>query len=845
MVREPLPRGWLWGLVGALAVAELAGAQPQGAPQRGRTDTAPFLASITPPAAATGKSVEWAVTGRNLAKVDRWLISGEGVEVVETRPKSDTAATVVVRASAQAEPGFHELRAMGPHGLSNLAIIRVDRLDSALEAEPNDEPEKANDLAPGAAVVGVLKPQDLDHFRVAGQAGRRVTIEVEAQRLGTPIAPVLTVMSPAGTPLAQATETPGTDRDCRLTYTFPADGPYLLQVRDAMYGGGDSALYRLRLGEEPYATALFPLGGRRGQAITVTASGGNLASPLTRTIKLPEVPGAIVEVGPFDSPAGPVLAPGRLIVGDGPEVVEAPDAPRPIRLAPGTVANARIERPGEVDRYVIPVKKGDRVGIRVRAEALGSWLDSVVTVHDAKGNILAEKDDLVDTNVPQGQVFNNVQPSLLPDAADSRLEVEAKQDGDLTVEVTDRYGAGGPEYGYRLEVGPARPDFAISLLLDPNLNNRQPVANGRRVRGNTPGITGALNLRPGSTTSINFLVSVEGKTGTITVRAEGLPPGVKAEPRRIQQFGATGRNAMNRAPQPAGGALALQVAADAAPALGELRIVGEATLEGGTTLTRTAVATLALDTNATTTTARPVTRTLTSLPVRILGELTAPVVERVGPPAPTSLALKDVKVPGVLFPGDRLDLALAFDPPHPAPESYRVEAMADVRGLSVQALPPVARKEGADAVVRVTALADLAPGMREVTVKVTPAGGEPIVRAVPLTIRPPIVLRPRPESIPLAPGATATLWVGIEREPGFKGPVDLRINPPRGVRLIGPVPRIKEGQDGCEVRLALAERADLPAAPAEVKITGVVRLRTSVRVESAIRPRIVSQPAAE
>jgi hypothetical protein len=847
MVRKPLPRGWLWGLVGALAVAGPAGAQQRPAtPQRGFTDSAPALASISPPTATLGKSVEWAVTGRNLAKVDRWIVSGQGVEVVKSISKSDTAMTVVVQASAQAEPGFRELRAMGPHGLSNLAYIRVDRLDSVVESEPNDEAEKADEVAAGAAVVGVLRPQDLDHFRFAGKGGRRVTIEVEAQRLGTPIVPVVTLMTPSGAPLAQATETRGTGHDCRLTYTFPADGPYVVQVRDSMYGGGESAIYRLRLGEEPYATGLFPLGGPRGQSIVVTASGGNLTAPLSKTITLPDSPGAIVEVGAFDSPGGPVLAPGRVIVGDGPEVAEGADPASPTRLALGTVANGRVDRPGEVDRYVIPVKKGDRVGIRVRAEALGSWLDSVVTLRDDKGDVLAEKDDLVESNVQQGQIFNNAQPSLLPDAADSRLEYEAKADGELTVEVADRYGDGGPEYAYRLEVGPARPDFAISLLLDPNVNNRQPIVNAaRRPRANTPGISGSLNLRPGSTTNINFLVTAEGKTGTITVRGEGLPPGVTVKPVRIQQFGAAGRNAMNRAPQPSGGAIALQVAADAAPALGELRIVGEATLEGGTTLTRTAVATLAMETNTTTTTARPVTRTLTSLPVRILGELKPPVVELVGPPPPARLILKDVKVPGVLFQGDRIDLALQFDPPHPSAGSYKVEAMVPGRGLSVQAMPPTAAQADAPgAVVRVTATADVAPGTRELTITVTPSGGDPIVRNVPLAIRPPITIRPRPESIALAPGGTAKLWVGVEREPGFKGEVELRINPPRGVRAVGPIPRIKPGQDGCEVTLAMADAPGTPAGPAEVRITGVVRLRTSVRVESAIRPMIMS-PAAE
>ena len=138
-------------------------------------------------AATTGRTTAWAVTGRNLLKVDRWLISGRGVEVVAAEAASDTSATVTVRVEGGAEPGVRELRAVGTHGLSNLALVRVDRLPQTVEAEPNDEPGRANEVVSGSAVAGVLTALDRDHFRVRGQSGGRLTIEVEAQRLGSPV----------------------------------------------------------------------------------------------------------------------------------------------------------------------------------------------------------------------------------------------------------------------------------------------------------------------------------------------------------------------------------------------------------------------------------------------------------------------------------------------------------------------------------------------------------------------------------------------------------------------------------------------------------------------------------
>src|SRR6266702_2860640 len=130
---------WLWGLCGVLAAGPLAEAQQRQVTRPANPGTEPFLANITPPAVAPGKTAEWTVSGRNLKKVERLLISGNGIEVVAFRPKSETAATVVVRAEEKAEPGYREVRATGPHGLSNLALIRVDRLNPVDETEPNDD----------------------------------------------------------------------------------------------------------------------------------------------------------------------------------------------------------------------------------------------------------------------------------------------------------------------------------------------------------------------------------------------------------------------------------------------------------------------------------------------------------------------------------------------------------------------------------------------------------------------------------------------------------------------------------------------------------------------------------
>ena len=831
MARTRRRSAWLlWFLL-----TPAASAQPTTpAPRAAENAPAPAITGVSPPSAAVGSSTEWVVGGRNLARVDRWTFAGEGVEVAEVRALTETAATLLVKVAPGAALGVRELRAMGPSGLSNIALVRVDRLIQVAEVEPNDEPSQGAEVAVGTAVHGTLKPQDVDHYRLRGRRGARVTIEVEARRLGTPVVPVLTLFSAAGAAIAQAVESRGADHDARLSHTFADDNFYLLQVRDALYGGGENANYRLRVEAAPYATGLFPLGGPRGGTVVVSAGGGNLAGPLSQAITLPDEAGATVEVPPFPAPEGPVASPGRLYVGAGVEVMEAEAGPT--SLPAEAAANGRISRRGEVDRYKVPVKKGDKLSIRVRAAALGSWLDALVAVVDDAGNVLAERDDLVEQEVQRNQVLAANQAPVVvttPDAADARLDYEAPADGFLNVEVADRFGEGGPEYAYRLEVGPDRPDFKISLLLDPTIS----VANNgraRRARSTAPGSTGALNLKPGTTTPVNFTLSAEGKTGPITLSVEGLPPGASAQPVVVRPAGGANRGAQVNA-----GNINIKVDADAPARRAEVRVVGRATPEQGPPLVRTALGTIPLETNSGgSPTARPVGRVLASLPMRILGEGDADGTAEVGPPLPVAVKLKEIAVSGPLLQGGRLDLAVQLETPRRDFAAFKVEVETGGKGLASQVVPPA--PDGPPAtVVRILAAVDAVPGNREVTIRVQGAGGEPVSRTIAVVVRPPIVVRPRELAVSIQPGGTAKLWVGVERIGGFAGPVDLRVGDlPPGVRVVGPS-GVKADEEGRELTLSMAADAAMPAAPAPLKITGTARMpRGPVRVEAEIRPSI-------
>ena len=58
-------------------------------------------------------------------------------------------------------------------------------------------------------------------------------------------------------------------QDTVLICKVPADGQYVLGIRDSLYRGREDFVYRLSIGALPYITHIYPLGGKRGTTVAV------------------------------------------------------------------------------------------------------------------------------------------------------------------------------------------------------------------------------------------------------------------------------------------------------------------------------------------------------------------------------------------------------------------------------------------------------------------------------------------------------------------------------------------------------------------------------------------------
>ena len=120
---------------------------------------------------------------------------------------------------------------------------------------------------------GQIMPGDVDRFAFKARKGKRLVAAASARDLIPYLADAvpgwfqaaLTLYDPNGNEVAYADDYRFRP-DPVLFYEVPADGQYVLEIQDAIYRGREDFVYRITLGELPFVTGIFPLGGRPGHA---------------------------------------------------------------------------------------------------------------------------------------------------------------------------------------------------------------------------------------------------------------------------------------------------------------------------------------------------------------------------------------------------------------------------------------------------------------------------------------------------------------------------------------------------------------------------------------------------
>ncbi|HEX4610649.1 MAG TPA: hypothetical protein VH092_20835 [Urbifossiella sp.] len=539
MSRRPV---WAFAVLafglGLLVIAGSGFPTATGQPKPLVVPVAPQAPSLSSPAnigAKPGETVELVFPGGNLADPTGAVISCPGVKAeVVADPKPDPGKVKVkVAVPADAAVGLYGLRMATKQGVSNLRPFVVDDLPAVPETEANRTKDTAQPVPAPCVVLGRTDPEASDFFKLKVSAGQRLTFEVLARRIGSPLDPIV-VLHDGRTKRElidkYADDTPGLQADARLTHTFAADGEVIVEVRDTTYRGGPDFFYRLRIGDFPGATTAFPLAVQKGVDAMVGFAGPGAEDLPAVAVKAP-AGAAAVNVAP-KRPGGPSGWPVPVRVTDEPQLVEQEPNNEPAKANPLPIpggVSAKFGAKGDLDHFKIAGKKGQKLVIAALTYEVNAPTEVLVRVLDAKGGELAKSN-----------------PAQVP----TRFEFTPPADGDYVIACEHLNFLHGPNEVYHLSVVPAGPDFAVTLALDrfeapAGGGTAVAVANVARLNGyggpielsidGGPDLGGKLTLPAGATQGfVPLLVKAGAKPGPLPFRVKAT---ATADGKAIVRYG--------------------------------------------------------------------------------------------------------------------------------------------------------------------------------------------------------------------------------------------------------------------------------------------------------------------
>jgi hypothetical protein len=249
-------------------------------------------------------------------------------------------------------------------------------LTPASETEPNDRLNQATPIMPDVVIGAEFgSNRDVDFYSFSARAGQSLTVDINAQSLSPPSSAntVVTLLDGGGVQLAENDDVAGL-RDSFLQFIIPRAGQYFIRISNA---------------------ATIPGGARPPyQAIVILRSAGSIA----------------------ESEPNNDLATATEITLD-------------------VVINGVLDPTGDQDYFAFTASAGQILSIDVDAQSLvdPSGADTLLTVFDSNGGVIAENDDFADSR-------------------DSSLQMTIPQAGRYFIRLRDVAGRGGPGFTYRVTV---------------------------------------------------------------------------------------------------------------------------------------------------------------------------------------------------------------------------------------------------------------------------------------------------------------------------------------------------------------------------------------------------------
>jgi len=393
-------------------------------------------------------------------------------------------------------------------GISDFRSFFISEFPAVADKEPNNGFSAAQTISMDVTVDGLISSGDVDFFCVEAEQGRRLSVEIQAMRLGNFFDPLLELYDADKQLILRADDSPLGKQDGFFSIPIPKSAKYFIKVRDAEFGGTDRSHYRLHVGSFIRPAVVFPSGGKIGDKIKLTLIDDHWSSfekheTETTVIKLPrnDLAGLPAELS---SPTPSLFR----AVDFGNEFEIEPNnsfatyqqhnTQKPV--APPIAFNGVISKAKDVDFHQFAAEKGKTYLLKGIARRIGSGLDPVLNVYSPAKKSIVGNDD-----------FKR--------HPDSEFEFKAVVDGNHYVRVRDHLLRGQPNFVYRIEITEKQPNINFGIKrVDRYSQLRQTVA-----------------VPQGGRFAVLFDIKKTLIPGPVTLDMDALPLGIRAQAWPLQQ----------------------------------------------------------------------------------------------------------------------------------------------------------------------------------------------------------------------------------------------------------------------------------------------------------------------
>ncbi|MCZ2341521.1 MAG: hypothetical protein LC104_06955 [Bacteroidales bacterium] len=491
----------------------------------------PRLLTITPMGGRIGTTFDVVISGEYLDQVEGLLFSDARIQA---QPKRNPAGTPIenhfqITIAPDCPVGLYEARVMTRLGVSSSRIFPVGTLAEVSPTKPNHALETAFPLPLNSVCNAAVAARMIDYYTFTAKKGQRLIVDCATRGIDSKLKATVIIADAAGRDILVER------RGGVLDFTVPNDGNYVIKVHEATYKGGNAYYYRLGLWEQAAKTPI---------------------------VRQPSVS----PVNSFSWPPAGLPAQAALTEV---EPNNGGDSVQKITL-PCDIAG-RFFPAADVDVYEFSAKKGEIWWIEAASERLDLPTDPAILVQrvipgqNGKPATYADVLELSDIPSPvkvssNGYAYDG--PPYNAGSSDVLGKLEIKEDGIYRLQISDLFGGtrSVPDHVYRLVIRRAAPDFAVvGWALHMELRN-----------GDRNALSKPIALRGGATKALEVVaIRRDGFNGPITLKMEGLPPGVTAQGLTI----------------PAGqsrGLMLISAKTDAPRGYANVRFTGQAEIDGKT-----------------------------------------------------------------------------------------------------------------------------------------------------------------------------------------------------------------------------------------------------------------------